>query len=271
MEPKDLSLRQLRTELKRLNESPSGLKDVLIARLKEALERDGKETIPLANLKKKTKEVATAKRFVSIKEKYRRKTVWHHAIIPESPAVSEIEHIHSTHIAEAEPNVILSEDNSRHQENINKLIEEDSFPKEDSSISLNNMEIVSEKRKFNRPFEIESRKRKVFRRRRDDYFEDDVSSSKYSRTMKNEFFEQAQAELQRIKIQRRHDQELAALEQEVENLKKDLLERDSLIAKLHRNIIQMEKDIRNLQLTPVPKELVDNWSAFESLLELGSI
>jgi len=56
MEPKDLTLRQLRSELKKLHLSPSGLKEALVARLTLALVKDGKETIPLSNLKKPPKE-----------------------------------------------------------------------------------------------------------------------------------------------------------------------------------------------------------------------
>jgi len=56
MEPKDLTLRQLRSELKKLHLSPSGLKEALVARLKLALVKEGRETIPLSNLKKPPKE-----------------------------------------------------------------------------------------------------------------------------------------------------------------------------------------------------------------------
>lgn len=51
MDPEDLNLRQLRSELKRIGLSPSGLKQILVKRLKTALEEDGKVTIPLENVK----------------------------------------------------------------------------------------------------------------------------------------------------------------------------------------------------------------------------
>jgi len=272
MEPQDLCLRQLRSELKRRNLRPSGLKEALVFRLKDALQKEGKETVPLANIKKKPKDPSTGKRFVSIKEKYRRK----HFRPTNPPFFSAIQQSDNISIDDATssenmvPVNTLKEEDRLITQNINlkdlEDLSEEESDSQDSVISSQREPLASEKRKFMSPFEMEERN--MVKKKKTDRGED--NPSKYSNRTSNEFFEQAYLELQRIKMQRRHDQELLQLELQIEALKKSISDRDRIIDKLQQSITEKDRAVRALHAATVPQDLADNWTVYETLMALGS-
>jgi hypothetical protein len=267
-DPKDLSLRQLRTELKRNNLSPSGLKAVLVSRLKESLAKEGKETVPLSNLKKKTKDASPSKRFSSVKEKYRRKTLFP---LEGSPS-TEIQYQGDPTLANLDSPVDETDvkvEGDQRMEVTNDGDIESEFPK----FTVTTRESYPEKKKFISPFDRENelKRRRLPKRKRDDREdEEERPISRSSFTQLQAFYEQSFMEMQRIKTQRRQEMELIDLERQVESQRSILQEKDRFVTKLQEAVSERDRLIFTLNNSKLPKDLASRWTTFEGLLKLGS-
>ena len=82
----------------------------------------------------------------------------------------------------------------------------------------------------------------------------------------NSFF----LELNRIKEQRRHAMEVAALEDHVETLRRELENKDKLINMLRQVLLEKTELINALGNAQIPKELLVNWSAMQKMYQLPS-
>jgi hypothetical protein len=237
MDPKDLSLRQLRTELKRLSLSPSGLKASLVTRLKAALAKEGRDTIPLANIKKKKTDQIKK----SSPEKKRKAPVeLKEDVIPENKI--------------SEPNISVPEESSKRN-----LGETSSYR---TTRQATNMEREIKKKKEEPPLPIPPN---VWDK------ENFPLGSRFS--MMKDGFQSESLALTPTQMEKRAQYEIQTLQEHIYQLKVALESRDEYIEFLQQQVKLVDEGIEILQKNPraninteVPFEPVINYLTLQTTL-----
>jgi len=254
MDPDDLNLRQLRNELKRIGLSPSGLKQILVKRLKSALEQDGQETVPFENVK----DIPNRKFIHSAKTK---------------PKTFSIESTRTHNRRKPIPRTKILLDELPTQLHTEQLFDNASSQSQDLQQEEKSNDTTEDGLKFDKRKSIglsdrEIKRRKSILRRKEEEGQSLDPQSTPLVEYQREFFELAALEFEREKLERKYQAELKELENYILLLKKKMENQDNYIVKLKEAIEDRERTIESLSNSSIPKELIENWNSIKTALDL---
>jgi len=271
---KELTLRQLRAELKKLGLSPSGLKTVLISRLKHAWGQDTTASDREDELAISTMISAAALQKDGIhKDGGTGAGTSLSNIIPASSSLysSKVsKHLSSRLPSKRKPlmrtKVLIHKQPRIRKESVSAPLLIDEEEMFEDSLSETEGDFLAEKPLFDKRKSIglsdnELKRRKTLHKQHNE--------SSYG-SVEMDFFTQANAELNRIKEQRKHAIEVATLEDQVETLKRELDNKEKIITMLRRVVLEKTELVNAIGTTHIPKELLVNWSALERIFQMPS-